>query len=112
MNTYGDVCLCMGGDFNEIRKEEERVGKGKFGGNIKRGAASFDEFIRNTALIDLPLQDRSFTFYKPDGTCKSRLDRFLFNSKWMDIWPNISQRGLNRGLSDHSPIVLEEFAIN
>ncbi|KAL8477512.1 hypothetical protein ACS0TY_029705 [Phlomoides rotata] len=69
--------------------------------------AAFDDFIRDSGLIDLPLHGRTFTWYKPDGSCKSRIDRFLINNNWLNSWTNSYQKGLRRSLSDHCPIMLE-----
>jgi hypothetical protein len=35
----------------------------------------------------------------------SRLDRFLLSKEWGLHWPNCLQIALNRGLSNHCPIV-------
>lgn len=98
-------CVCLGGDFNSIRRSGERVGRSSELCN--RDIEAFDEFIRETGLLDMPLHGRSFTCYRPDGTCKSRLDRILVNHRWLSQWPNATQLGLQRTLSDHCPILLE-----
>jgi hypothetical protein len=36
----------------------------------------------------------------------SRLDRFLLSKEWGLHWPNCLQIALNRGLSNHCPIML------
>lgn len=70
----------MVGNFNEIRHSGERVGTGN---NIDdRDTEAFDDFIVNNQLIDQPLFGRCFTWYRPDGSCKSRLDRILVNTEW------------------------------
>jgi len=35
----------------------------------------------------------------------SRLDRFFLSEDWCAQWPNMIQRALSRGLSDHCPIL-------
>ncbi|KAL8525193.1 hypothetical protein ACS0TY_014713 [Phlomoides rotata] len=45
--------------------------------SCRKDILAFDEFIRNSGLVDLPMHDRLYTWYKPDGSCKSRLDRIL-----------------------------------
>lgn len=72
----------------------------------------FDNFIRDKELVDLPLHGRSYTWYKPNGTCKSRIDRILGNNLWMTRWPNCYQKGLSRSVSDHCPLLLEINAKN
>nr|KYP47721.1 hypothetical protein KK1_030603 [Cajanus cajan] len=37
----------------------------------------------------------------------SRIDHFLITIGWLDQWPNLSQRALSRGVSDHCPIILK-----
>ncbi|KAL3629987.1 hypothetical protein CASFOL_026299 [Castilleja foliolosa] len=49
---------------------------------------------------------RKYTWYRDDGSCCSRLDRFLLSQKWLDVWPNSTQKGLDRSFSDHVPISL------
>ncbi|KAL8515928.1 hypothetical protein ACS0TY_014579 [Phlomoides rotata] len=105
-------CLCIAGNFNSIRRESER--NGRRSSSCKRDITAFDEFIRNTGVVDLPLHRRLYTWYKPDGSCRSRIDRILVNSLWMSQWPNVVQKGLRRSISDHFPILLEvmEFVIS
>ncbi|KAL8466364.1 hypothetical protein ACS0TY_035460 [Phlomoides rotata] len=70
-------CVCVVGDFNAIKEENERVGRAEF--SDQRGIRLFREFIELSNLIDLPLQGRSYTWYRSDGSCKSHLDRLLVN---------------------------------
>lgn len=72
-----------------------------------RDIEAFDEFIRGSDLFDLPIHGRCFMCYRPDNTCKSRIDRIMVNSRWLASWPNSFQMGLQRTLSDHVPIFLE-----
>ncbi|KAL8501911.1 hypothetical protein ACS0TY_021144 [Phlomoides rotata] len=57
---------------------------------------AFNSFINRSGLIDLPLHCRSYTWYKTDGSCKSRINRVLLNNHCMSRWPNIYQKGLRR----------------
>lgn len=105
VNQYSDSCICILGDFNAIRYENERVGSGE---NVdSRDMSCFDNFIRQSNLIDLPLVGRTFTWYKADGSCKSKLDRILVNDVWNDKWPQLVLKGGGRSVSDHIPIFLE-----
>lgn len=74
-----DCTICVAGDFNSVRFASERVGRRK--SVCRRELDSFDGFIRSSRLIDLPLHGRLFTWYRPDGSCKSRLDRILVNNR-------------------------------
>lgn len=100
-----DMPLYVVGDFNAVRMEAERVGRGAT--INRRDIRGFDEFISSSRLIDLPLHGRSFTCYRPDGFCKSRLDRMLVNDWWIADWPNSSLKGLRRSISDHCPLLLD-----
>lgn len=71
-------CICVGGDFNAIRRGAERVGRRMEISN--RDIEAYDYFIRESELIDLPLHGRGFTCYRPDGSCKSRIDRILLKT--------------------------------
>ncbi|KAL8503066.1 hypothetical protein ACS0TY_021983 [Phlomoides rotata] len=83
-----DVCIYVVGDFNLIRSSHERVG--------------ISEITNNRDI-------RLFTKYRPDGTCKSKLDTILVNEEWTRKWPNQVLKGLGRTLSDHCPIYLKNL---
>nr|KYP39937.1 hypothetical protein KK1_038745 [Cajanus cajan] len=42
----------------------------------------FNNFISKMELEDLPLIGRGFTWYKPNGTTKSSIDRFMVSRDW------------------------------
>ncbi|KAL8532061.1 hypothetical protein ACS0TY_008607 [Phlomoides rotata] len=71
----------------------------------------FTNFIASSKLMDLQLLGRKFTWYKPDGTCKSRLDRIMVNKEWMWKWPDLSLRSLGRTFSDHCPLVIKHVIV-
>jgi exonuclease III len=99
-----DVCLCVCGDFNSVRSVEERKGRGMVFRQVD--ADIFNNFIRGSVLVDLPICGRLFTWYRGDGFTISRLDRFLLSNKWCEKWPNCIQVAYQRGLSDHVPLLL------
>ncbi|XP_057779903.1 uncharacterized protein LOC130998504 [Salvia miltiorrhiza] len=101
-NTDRSVCIL--GDFNSVRRRDERVGSGEAFGVVD--ARSFEEFIRENDLEEIKTQGRKFTWYKPNGKCKSKIDRFLVNENWLAAWEGTSARGLQRSISDHCPIIL------
>ncbi|KAL8536611.1 hypothetical protein ACS0TY_011982 [Phlomoides rotata] len=70
-----DVRICVLGDFNSIIEEGERCGRGEV--IDRRDIRSFDYFISSSGLVDLQLWGRKFTWYKSDGSCKSKLDRIM-----------------------------------
>jgi len=67
---------CVLGDFNSIRNERERRGINRLSG-INREMQGFNNFIDSMGMVDLPCIGRKFTWYRPNGKAKSRLDRFL-----------------------------------
>ena len=97
-----NVCVC--GDFNAIRREEERRSVSSV--LPQAGIVGFNNFVVNNFLVDLPLRGRSFTRYRGDGRSMSRIDRFLLSENWSLTWPNCIQMALSRGLSDHCPLDL------
>lgn len=100
-----NILTCIAGDFNAIRSEDERVGRGL--AVDYRDMAAFDDFIRQANLFDCPLTGRKFTWYKKDGSCKSKLDRILVNEEWLIKWPSYSVKSCGRTFSDHCPIYFE-----
>lgn len=74
--------------------------------DLVRERREFSEFIEKSNLIDLELKGRRFTWYKSDGSCKSRIDNALLNERWDNRWQDSELRGLPRSVSDHCTIVL------
>jgi len=56
--------------------------------------------------MDIPMVGRKFTWYKPNGSAKSRIDRVLVSKEWMEEWPNSKQFVLSRSVSDHCALVI------
>ncbi|KAL8529587.1 hypothetical protein ACS0TY_006859 [Phlomoides rotata] len=102
--------ICVMGDFNSIRISDERIGSG--GEANRRDIQLFDDFIMTSGLFDLPLQGRKFTWYKPDGTCKSKLDRILVNEEWLRWRPDLKLKSLGRSFSDHCPLFLKTSIVD
>ncbi|KAL9689931.1 hypothetical protein QQ045_010322 [Rhodiola kirilowii] len=57
-------------------------------------------------VMDLPLVGRKFTWGNRNGA--SRLDMFLISPGLLSLWPNMEQRGLDKGPSDHAAVALLE----
>jgi hypothetical protein len=74
------------GDFNVVRDRNERIGLGV---NLDRGRSSemtaFDDFLNNLELVDMPLIDKWFMWFHPNGISMSRLDRVLISQTWFDV---------------------------
>ena len=69
---------CMLGDFNAVRKQDERIGCQPLG-SYKKDMKEFNEFIENMELFDIPMIGRRYTWYRTNGEAKSRLDRTLMS---------------------------------
>lgn len=101
---------CIVGDFNSIRCEEERRGSGSF--SRMNEMRMFNTRINQLNLIDIPLERRKYTWYKDNGKSSSRLDRFLLSAQWVAKWPNLSQIGIKRRVSDHVAILLRDETVD
>ncbi|XP_020234693.1 uncharacterized protein LOC109814631 [Cajanus cajan] len=102
---------CLMGDFNSVRKVTERVGVN--GGNV--GAVEFrdfNNFISDLDIVEVPLIGRSFTWYRPNGRAKSKIDRIFVSRDWFDQWPGSIQMVLDRNISDHCPILLKNVEVD
>lgn len=66
----------------------------------------FNGFINQMELLDIPISDRRFTWFRPNGKSMSRIDRFLISGAWLSCWPESSQLVLDRDFSDHCPLLL------
>ena len=98
-----DVPWCVGGDFNAVRYETERRG-GPF--NV-RASRNLEFFIQSGEFVDLNLNGRLFTWSNNRAEASmARLDRFLISLDWIQKVPDMKQWSLQKGLSDHCPIVL------
>jgi len=66
---------CISGDFNNIRDPAERIGvcqKKIEESSIKE----FNEWIDELEVEEAPWVGRNFTWFRPNGAAKSKLDRF------------------------------------
>jgi len=83
---------CVVGDFNSIKRARERRNAG-MDGDHRREMRRFNEFMESSELFDIPMMGRNFTWYKPNGLIKSRIDRILVSKEY---W--ISGRATNTRL--------------
>jgi len=86
-SQIGMWCFC--GDFNAIRRrvERQRTNRGDFIKEMKE----FNGFIETNLLMDLPIVGKKFTWFKSNGTTKSRIDRALVTEEWLQCWPTCKQ---------------------
>ena len=102
---------CFLGDFNSIRSQEERIGSSKriVGTN---DISDFNDWIYEMELQEIKCIGCRFTWFRPNGSVKSRLDRFLVLDQWISHWPDSSQHVLQRDFSDHCPIILKTMMVD
>ncbi|XP_062073105.1 uncharacterized protein LOC133777487 isoform X1 [Humulus lupulus] len=95
---------CLGGDFNVVRRVDEKLNSK----SITRSMKNFDALIREMNLVDPKLQNGRYTWsnFRQRPIC-SRLDRFLFSPSWTEFYPFIRQEVLVRLVSDHCLVVLD-----
>ena len=102
---------CVVGDFNSIRYQHERISSSQSLGNFN-SSSEFNSWISDMALEEVRSVGRTFTWYRPNGTVMSRLDRFLLSDEWLSQWPDSTQFVLDRDFSDHCPILLRSRTID
>ncbi|KHN11878.1 hypothetical protein glysoja_041393, partial [Glycine soja] len=102
---------CVLGDFNSIRHQDERVSAAQFVGPDP-SISEFNSWISEMALEEVRSIGRKFTWFRPNGSAMSRLDRFLLSDEWFLQWPDSTQFVLDRDFSDHCPILLKSKNID
>ncbi|GKV49682.1 hypothetical protein SLEP1_g56420 [Rubroshorea leprosula] len=93
----------IAGDFNAVRSPNER--KSRTGET--QDMREFDDFVVSTGLVDIQLANGRFTWYRPDGSSMSRLDRVLMSGEMYNSGKGWVQHGLKRTVSDHCPIMVK-----
>lgn len=94
----------IGGDFNIIRRENE---KNKPGG-VNIWSFLFNAIIENYGLLELELKGRKYTWANnKENRTFEKLDRFLVTPEWDLQYQNAAVTGLNRSISDHVPLLLD-----
>ncbi|XP_026417159.1 uncharacterized protein LOC113312636 [Papaver somniferum] len=70
-----------------------------------RGMYIFNKFISDHKLIDLPLNEATYTWSNSQlQIIRSRIDRFLITADWESHFPSDTQMALARPWSNHCPI--------
>jgi hypothetical protein len=103
----GRGAWCLIGDFNAVLHSEERKGKILLNPNYMHAeVAEFSDFVRSSDLMDLPILGRKFTWFHPNGSTMSRIDRMLVNDDWLLLWNNPTLWVLPRSVSDHCSLIV------
>jgi hypothetical protein len=123
--VYGDVQLCdkedflielgmvcsdlrlpllIGGDFNILRFSSEKNTIMR----SNRWTYMFNSIINTYALREIHLSGDQYTCTnnQADPTLE-KLDRFLMNSDWEDLFPLTIVHKLNKDIYDHNPLILD-----
>lgn len=106
VHTNSECRCCLMGDFNVVRKPEDRKGSRFY----QSRAAAFNEFILAAGLVDLKLGGRLFTWTGRGGTKLSKLDRYLISPYLLNEWTSVSVIALERIFADHCPFLLKSTA--
>ncbi|KAH1248182.1 putative ribonuclease H protein [Glycine max] len=102
MNPNGLWCLV--GDFNSVRSPSERVGVSQQGAD-DRLIREFNDWLRDMKVEEPPCEGRKYSWFRPNGTAKRKLDRAFISVEWFTKWPTSTQFILDRNFSDHCPVL-------
>ncbi|XP_074288077.1 uncharacterized protein LOC141613236 [Silene latifolia] len=101
-NFHGPWGVC--GDFNNVLNFNERIGSDVLWSDI----VEFRECVQYCGLVDIKRKGAFYTWNNkqaPGSRSYSRIDRFLVNAEWMDLYPLAYAHFLPEGLFDHNPCV-------
>ena len=65
----------------------------------------FNDWIAELEVEDVPSVGRKFTWNRPNGTAKRKIDRILVSAEWFSKWQDNIQLILDRNFYDHCPIL-------
>ncbi|XP_071699558.1 uncharacterized protein [Rutidosis leptorrhynchoides] len=103
-----DSAWVVCGDFNEVKCHSDRLNCTFHHARASR----FNDFILKNKLFEISINGRRFTCISDDGTKFSKLDRFLVNDKFINLWVDLSVVPIDRRESDHCPILLRDRVID
>ncbi|XP_074278168.1 uncharacterized protein LOC141601764 [Silene latifolia] len=99
----GPWAIC--GDFNNLLDVNERIGRPVLWSDIE----DFRDCVSYCEVMDVKAQGSFFTWnnkHEPSTRVFSRLDRFMVNSDWLNVFPDCYAYFLPEGLFDHNPCVI------
>jgi endonuclease/exonuclease/phosphatase family metal-dependent hydrolase len=103
------VPLLVGGDFNIIRNQKEK-NNNRYN---DRWSSLFNVVINSLDLRELELSGRQFTWANNLQVPKyEKLDRILVSTEWELKFPRVSVQSLPRGISDHTPLLLDSGSLS
>jgi len=74
--------------------------------------AEFNNWIEELEVEEVPWMGKNFTWFRPNGTAKSKLDRVLVSPEWLSKWPESFQSTLPRNFSNHCPVLFRSKSID
>jgi hypothetical protein len=103
---FGCSASVVGGDFNVVASQAEKVG----GVAVNRLSISdFNSFVVRSGLAEIPFVGSAFTWsnnQEGPNQILSRLDRVFGSADWFDLPFSYSISHLHRSCSDHAPMLL------
>jgi len=81
---------CILGDFNSIRHPSERVSVTQREAD-DNNITEFNDWIADLEVEEVSCVGRKFTWYKPNGAAKRKLDRFFVSDEWISKWPGVTR---------------------
>ncbi|XP_074265949.1 uncharacterized protein LOC141588404 [Silene latifolia] len=97
---FGPWSIC--GDFNCVLNFNERIGRPVTWSDIEE----FRSCIDYCDVVDIKGKGAFFTWnnkHEPHSRVFSRLDRFMVNTEWLNLYPECYAYFLPEGLYDHNP---------
>jgi exonuclease III len=96
--------LIVGGDFNIIRKSQEK-NNNRYN---DKWPFLFNAVINSLDLRELELSGRQFTWAnRLQNPTYEKLDRILVSTEWELKYPKVTVHALTREVSDHTPLLLD-----
>ncbi|XP_074290581.1 uncharacterized protein LOC141617298 [Silene latifolia] len=95
----------VGGDFNCVLDHIERCG----GSSSKAEIEHFKNCMVECGMLDIRAIGSLFTWNnkrRPEDRTYSRLDRFMVNQDWCDLFPDMFAHFLPEGNYDHTPCIV------
>jgi len=110
----GEECKqwCILGDFNAVRKSNERRGLNYKGSTATREVEEFNNFIESVELLNVPLIRGRYTWYRDNVTTKSRIDRVLISLEWLEHKSGSKQYIKGRIVYDHCALLFKPVTID
>ncbi|XP_022040050.1 uncharacterized protein LOC110942584 [Helianthus annuus] len=97
------------GDFNEVRHADEQLNS-RYDPN---SSSAFNCFISRVGFLEYQMVGGKYTYIPDNLDVKfSKLDRIFVCERFLDKWPLANLKVLNKGWSDHCPVVLNCAALD